>query len=33
MLVTSKIALVVDALPGLGGAEKVLMTALDRSTL
>jgi len=29
MSVTSKIALVVDALPALGGAEKVLMAALD----
>jgi glycosyltransferase involved in cell wall biosynthesis len=29
MSVTSKIALVVDALPALGGAEKVLMAALE----
>lgn len=29
MPVTTKVAFVVDALPGLGGAEKVLMTALE----
>lgn len=29
MSVTRKVALVIDALPGMGGAEKVLMTALE----
>lgn len=29
MSVTSKVAIVIDALPGLGGAEKVLMTVLE----
>jgi len=29
MPLTSKIAFIVDALPGIGGAEKVLMTALE----